>query len=123
MTIALASAPTPTTRRKRVRRSGADELNQHLSAAADLKRQIDELELQLQAHRAWLLDHLQATGDTAITLGNFTAALRTRANWDYTPALAREMLRIRNEQKLEQVRGKAINKPTAYVALTFKAER
>jgi hypothetical protein len=126
MTIATASRPTATAapaRRKRVRRSGADELNTHLLAAADLKRQIDALELELQQHRSWLLAHLQTSGDTSVALGGFTAALRTRANWDYSPALAREMLRIKNEQKLEQMSGAATNKPTPYLALTFKAER
>ena len=120
---APAPAPAPKPTRKRVRRSAQSDLNAHLNAAADLKRQIDELELALQGHRDWLLAHLQSTKTTTATLGSFTAALRSRANWDYTPALAREMLRIKTEQKLEQATGKAVNNPTAYVALTFKAER
>jgi hypothetical protein len=111
-----------TTTRKRVRRAGSTptELNRHLSAAADLQRQIQQLELELQGHRSWLLAHLQATGEKSATLGAFTASLRSRANWDYSPALAREMLRLKNEQKLEQVSGAATNSPTPYVALTFK---
>lgn len=40
---------TAPARRKRVRRAGAapDELNSHLTAAADLQRQIQQLELAL----------------------------------------------------------------------------
>lgn len=122
----MTIAPAPTTvRRKRVRRAGttADELNTRLSAAAELQRQIQQLELQLQDHRAWLLAHLQASGDASVTLGTFTASLRSRANWSYSPRLQNEMLRIRNEQQLEQRSGTAVNSPTAYVALTFKVTR
>lgn len=120
---APAPAPAPKSTRKRIRRSPESDLNAHLNAAADLKRQIDALELALQGHRDWLLAHLQSTKTTTATLGSFTASLRTRANWDYSPALAREMLRLKADQKLEQATGKAVNKPTPYVALTFKAER
>lgn len=119
MTIATA----PATRRKRVRRADAalEQLNTHLSAAADLQRQIQALELQLQQHRSWLLTHLQASGDKSVTLGSFTASLRSRSNWTYSVRLQNEMLRIKQEQALQQADGTAINNPTAYVALTFKA--
>lgn len=122
----MTIAPAPTVvRRKRVRRAGAtpDELNSRLSAAADLQRQIQQLELQLQEHRAWLLAHLQASGDASVSLGAFTASLRSRANWSYSARLQNEMLRIKNEQQLEQRSGAAVNNPTAYVALTFKVAR
>lgn len=122
-TVSRPAAATVSTRRKRVRRAGSpDELNQQLQAAADLKRQIDALELQLQQHRAWLLTHLQRSGDSAVTLGDFTAALRSRASWEYSPRLHHEALRLKNEQQLEQRDGTAINTPTEYVALTFKAK-
>jgi hypothetical protein len=117
--------PATTTTRKRVRRAGAapDELNRHLTAAADLQRQIQQLELALQEHRTWLLTHLQTTGDKSVTLGTFTASLRSRANWTYSARLTNEMLRLKQEQQHEQQDGKAINSPTPYVALTFKVAR
>lgn len=121
MTVTITRSTT--TRRKRVRRSPESDLQQHLTAAADLQRQVQQLELELQEHRRWLLEHLQATGEKSVTHGGFVASLRSRANWDYSPTLAREMLRIKNEQKLEQVSGKATNNPTAYVALTFKTPK
>lgn len=120
MTI-TANRPVTSTR-KRVRRSGADQLNEHLSEAADLKRQIDKLELELQTHRTWLLAHLQRSGDASVTLGNFTASVRSRANWDYSAKLSHEMLRIKQQQKFEQGTGAAVNTPTPYLSLTFKAQ-
>lgn len=109
---------------KRVRRSGTTqrpEVERRLAAAAELQATIQRLETELSAHRTWLLDHLTATNQRNVTLGNgFTAHLRVRHNFEYSPKLANEMLHIKAMQKLEQQDGIAVDRPTPYVALVFK---
>lgn len=122
-TVAAAQA-APVATRKRVRRADAvDELTQRLQAAADIKRQVDALEIKLQEQREWFLKHLQRNGDSAVSLGDFTVSMRSRAKWEYSQRLHNELLQLQNEQKLEQRNGTALNTPTEYVSMTFKAPK
>lgn len=113
--------------RKRIRRTGTvatiPEIERRMAAAADLQASIQRLETELLAHREWLLDYLRNSTERKATLGGFTASLRVRHNWEYSPRTAREMLALRNLQQHEQRAGIAVDTPTEYVALTFKPLR
>lgn len=114
--VVVAAPPVPAKRRS----SSQQEVEQHLAAAAALQAQIQSLETELLAHRQWLLRHLTATGERTVTLGTFSAHLRSRSNWTYSTKLENELLRLRGEQTREQRAGIAFNSPTPYVALVFK---
>lgn len=96
------------------------ELRRRLARARDLQAQITPLEDELADHRAWILAHLESTGATSVGFDGFTAYRRVRHSWQYGAELAREMLRIREAQKWEQMNGIAVDSPRPYVALCEK---
>lgn len=113
----IGTAPTPQTRRKRAY-SPTGDVGKHLSRAAALRQQIDQLTAQYDTERAWLLRHMQTKQLTNVELGPIRAVLKARARWTYSPETQRDMQALQVAQKWEQSRGIATNDPAYYVALT-----
>ena len=88
-----------------------------MTQAFQLKLEIDRLKAQLDRHTAFLKAHCIKNNVSRIDVGDFQVQRKERANWVYSLPLQNEMLRIQQQQKLEQSDGRAINTPTIYVAL------
>jgi hypothetical protein len=114
VTITLIARPAA--RKRTYAPSGAVGL--HLTRAARLQAQIQELQAQYDTERAWLQAHMSTRALTQVELGSIRAVLKARARWTYSPQTQREMQALSVTQKWEQSRGIATNEPSFYVALT-----
>ena len=97
--------------------SPTGEIGTRVTQAFQLKLEIDRLKAQLDRHTAFLKAHCIKNNVSRIDVGDFQVQRKERANWVYSLPLQNEMLRIQQQQKLEQSDGRAINTPTIYVAL------
>lgn len=99
------------------------EIGRHLQAAHQLQAQIQALSQQYDAHRRFLLDHMQNQELDRIELGQIVVLRKQRANYTYSAKTEREMQRLRVTQKWEVSEGVAKNDPTVYIALSTKSDR
>lgn len=121
MTITLfAPAPPRPARRKRAYAPNGT-VGQHLSRAAALQTQIQQLQAEYDTERAWLLTHMQQRDLSTLALGEVRCTLKQRNRWTYTRETQLEIERLNVTQKWEQSRGLATNDPSFYVALTTTA--
>ena len=117
-TPASPQRPAPTVRRRRTY-VPTGEVGRRLAAAQRLQAQIAELQAQLDEHRDWCLQHLQARELSRIEdASGFMALLKVRHKWTYSDATERDALALRTAQKWEQQMGIAIDAPTIYVSFT-----
>jgi hypothetical protein len=93
------------------------EIGTRVAQAFQLKLEIDRLKALLDGHTAFLKAHAIKNNISRIDVGYFQVQRKERANWEYSLPLQNEMLKIQQQQKLEQSDGRAINTPTIYVAL------
>jgi hypothetical protein len=119
MTITFCTAPRARIRRDRSYAPSGD-IGRRLASAQSLQLQIQELTAQLDAHRTWLLSHMQRRNLDRLELGAFQVIRKTRHNWTYSPETERDMLSLRTTQKWEQSQGLATDNPTVYVAFSTK---
>jgi hypothetical protein len=96
------------------------EVGRHMSKAQGLKHQIDELTTELDSERSWLLNHMETKALDRIECGELQVQRRTYHKWTYSPALMREMLKIKNDQKWEQSHGEAMDSPTIGISFVIK---
>lgn len=101
--------------------SPSGEVGRQLQRAADLQSQIQLLDNQLRIIRTDLLSHMEAQALDRIECGDFRATRKVRHNWKYSPETEREMLRLKQSQKWEQVQGLATDRPTVTCAFTLKS--
>ena len=118
MTVALPTIPVRKPRRKPAATNSSVACQ--LRSAQALQQQMHELEVQLAAHRVWLLSHMQSEGLDRLEIDGFSVQRRIRHNWDYSPETERNALALRNAQKWEQTVGLATDSPTVYIALITK---
>jgi hypothetical protein len=97
--------------------SPTGEIGTRVAQAFALKLEIDRLKAQLDGHTAFLKAHCIKNNVSRIDVGDFQVQRKERANWEYSLPLQNEMLKVQQQQKLEQSDGSAINTPTIYVAL------
>jgi hypothetical protein len=120
-------APRSTTSTGTIRRKSAPpqpkafsptgEIGTRVAQAFALKLEIDRLKALLDGHTAFLKAHCIKNNISRLDVGDFQVQRKERKNWEYSLPLQNEMLRIQQQQKLEQSDGRAINTPTIYVAL------
>lgn len=115
MTLTLLAPSRPARRKRAYTPNGA--VGKHLSRAAALQAQIQQLQAEYDTERAWLLAHMQGRKLTTLTLGEFRCSLKQRNRWTYSRETQLEMERLNVTQKWEQSRGLATNDPSYYVAL------
>jgi len=96
------------------------EVGRHMSKAQGLKHQIDELTTELDSERSWLLNHMETKALDRIECGELQVQRPTYHKWTYSPALMREMLKIKNDQKWEQSHGEAMDSPTIGISFVIK---
>lgn len=94
-----------------------------LQRAADIQARIQLLEAELKELRSDFLQHMQAHNLDRLEVGDFRATRKVRHAWQYTPETAREMLKLQQMQRWEQQEGKALDRPTIYVALSTEVTR
>lgn len=93
-------------------------LGRHLAAAQKLQAKIQALQVQLDEHRAAMLEHMQSENVDILSLANGCSCIRKiRHNWTYSPECERDQLALRDLQKWEQKNGTATDNPTIYVSL------
>jgi hypothetical protein len=97
--------------------SPTGEIGTRVAQAFQLKLEIDRLKALLDGHAAFLKAHCVKNNVSRIDVGDFQVQRKERANWEYSLSLQNEMLKVQQQQKLEQSDGRAINTPTIYVAL------
>jgi len=120
-------APRSTTSSGTIRRKSAPpqpkaysptgEIGRRVAEAFQLKLEKDRIEALLKGHTAFLKAHCVKHNVSRIDVGDFQVQRKERKNWEYSLPLQNEMLRIQQQQALEQSDGRAINTPTIYVAL------
>ena len=93
-------------------------IGRKLSRAAELKRQIDELQAELDPLRDDILSFLNDRDLDNVDVEDFRALRKVRHKWTYTASTEREMAALRNLQKWEQQQGDAVDHPTVYLQLT-----
>ena len=98
-------------------------VGQHMSRAQALKTEIDRLTAELSQERTWLLAHMESNALDQLNCGDFQVQRRLRHNWKYSPALEREMLRIKESQKWEISQGEALDRPTVSAAFVIREAR
>lgn len=91
-----------------------------MSRAQELKQQIDQLNSELSEERKWIFNHMESRGLDRMECGDFQVQRRVTHKWTYSPALEREMLKIKEEQKWEQSNGKAMDSAKASIAFVIK---
>ena len=111
---------TETTIRREQQYSPRGEVGRHMNRAQALKHQIDELTTELDSERSWLLSHMESKALDRMECGDFQVQRRTYHKWTYSPALMREMLKIKSDQKWEQSEGKAMDSPTVGISFVIK---
>ena len=97
--------------------SPTGEIGTRVAQAFQLKLEIDRLKALLDRHTAFLKAHAIKNNISRIDVGDYQVQRKERKNWEYSLHLQNEMLRIQQQQALEQSDGRAINTPTIYVAL------
>jgi hypothetical protein len=97
--------------------SPTGEIGTRVAQAFQLKLEIDRLKALLDGHTAFLKAHCIKNNVSRIDVGTFQVQRKERANWEYSLPLQNEMLKVQQQQKLEQSDGRAVNTPTVYVAL------
>lgn len=97
--------------------SPTGEIGTRVAKAFQLKLEIDRLKAQLDGHVAFFKAHTTKHNVSRIDVGDFQIQRKERKNWSYSLPLQNEMLRIQQQQALEQQDGRAVNTPTVYVAL------
>lgn len=106
---------------KRVKKySPRGEVGLHMSNAQALKHQIDALTTALDSERSWLLNHMETKALDRIECGDLQVQRRTYHKWTYSPALMREMQKIKNDQQWEQSHGEAMDSPTIGISFVIK---
>lgn len=117
MTVSIVRPP-----RKRRDYTSTGEVGKHLAAAGDLISRIKELEAELEPHREWILNHLNARDLSLISQGYIQAQRKIRHKWTYSAEAERDALALRTRQQWEQSQGIAQDNPTTYIAITFAKE-
>ena len=113
------SVQEPKTRREQ-QYSSRGQVGRHMSRAQELKQQIDQLNSELSEERKWIFNHMESRGLDRMECGDFQVQRRVTHKWTYSPALEREMLKIKEEQKWEQSNGKAMDSAKASIAFVIK---
>lgn len=89
-----------------------------LNQAKALQLEIKRLEEELAPLRAQILTHMSSRGLTNLEIPGFSAVLKTRHHWTYSPSTQDAAQALRNTQQWEQRRGIAVDSPTVYIALS-----
>ena len=122
-TVTAPAAPSTAAAPKLTRTrdyTATGRIGKHLSRAQELKAEIDRLTAELSTEREFLLAHMESNGLKQLNCGDFQVQRRTRNNWDYSPFVKRELLRVDQLKKDDINDGKAINNPTVSVAFVIK---
>jgi hypothetical protein len=90
-----------------------------LTRARNLQLEIKRLEEELQPLRAKILSHMASRGLTNLEIPGFSAVLKTRHHWTYSPSTQDAAHALRTTQQWEQRRGIAVDSPTVYIALSI----
>lgn len=112
-----ATLSAPVSRRTRAY-SPAGKIGKLLNNARALQLQIKQLEEELAPIRAEILVHMQSRGLTNLEVPGFSAVLKVRNHWTYSPSTQDAACALRNTQQWEQRRGIATNDSTVYIALS-----
>lgn len=88
----------------------------------DLKAQIDALEQQLDAEKAYLFGHVIRQDLQSIKCGATTLTRRERASWTYSDAVKTAEARLKDRKQREQRNGTAVNTPTEHLLVTISAK-
>jgi hypothetical protein len=88
----------------------------------ELKAQIDALERQVDAEKAYLLGHAIRQGLQSIKCGATTITRRERASWVYSQAVKDAEKRLKSKKQQEQDNGTAVNTPSEHLLVTISAK-
>jgi hypothetical protein len=102
--------------------SPTGEIGGRVANAFAIKLEMDRLKAQLDGHVAALKAHAVKNNISRIDVGEFQVQIKSRNKWEYSVALQAKMLKIEQEQKLEQLNKKARNTPTIYAALAVSSK-
>lgn len=114
MTATLAA---PVSRRSRAY-TPTGKVGKLLNQARSLQLEIKRLEEELAPIRAAILAHMSSRGLTNLEVPGFSAVLKTRHHWTYSPSTQDAAHALRTTQQWEQRRGIATDEPTVYIALS-----
>ena len=95
-------------------------IGRKLARAAELQREIAELQAKLDPLRDDILAFLNERNLDNVDVEDFRAIRKVRHKWTYTASTEREMAALRNLQKWEQQQGEAVDHPTVYLQLSSK---
>lgn len=84
-----------------------------------LRAQIEALEAELDAEKAYLLGHLLRQDLKGAKCGATSVIRRERANWLYSEAIKRSEKTLKARKQREQEDGTAINNPTEHLMVTI----
>lgn len=93
-------------------------IGKKLQHAHLLQNQIQLLEQELKELRLEMLAHMESSGLDRIGSGDVRLTRKIRHDWTYSETVEREMLHLKQIQKLEQTQGIAKDTPTVYAALS-----
>lgn len=94
------------------------DIGRDMVTAFRLYDEIKRLEAQLAPFRVQFLEHCQKNHLSHMEVGDRTITRKSRARWEYSPALHNELLQLQHQQKMEQRNGVAINNPTEFVSFS-----
>jgi capsule polysaccharide export protein KpsE/RkpR len=87
-----------------------------------LKAQIDALEQQLDAEKAYLHGHVTRQGLQGVKCGATTLTVRERASWAYSDAVKTAEAKLKARKQREQNDGTAVNTPSEHLLVTISAK-
>lgn len=97
-------------------------LGKRVVSAFALKLEIDRLKALLAPHMAYFTAHCKRHNISRIDVGRMQVQYKNRANWTYSAKTTKAALKLAQQQKLEQERKVAKNKPTYFTALSLSAK-
>lgn len=97
-------------------------MNEHLQRYADLRRQIQDLEAELEKCKKDATQHVQENGGK-VESDTFAASFRSRSTWKYSDAVDKMKEDLKTLRKQEEESGTATKEEGAgYLVLKFKDE-
>ena len=97
-------------------------IGKRVATAFALKDEIDRLKALLQPHMAYFTAHCKKHNISRIDVGSKQVQYKSRANWTYSARTTKAALQLAQQQRLEQEKKIAKNKPTLFTSLALSAK-